>query len=200
MSLYDLLNALAMLELTDGVIAFPTDTVYGIGCLLDKPDALIKMARLKGWESPEPLVLLGRSRDDLLNYIQCPSPWMMACANELMKCHWPGPVTLVLPKSEILPPQVAPVYPTVGIRVPDCNLLLDMLTLIPSGVLATTSACRKDQAPCLTACAVREEFGDALDYILADDFCIRDKTPSTVVAIEGDGTVQVLRSGKTVLN
>lgn len=196
--MFDLLNALAMLEKEDGVIGFPTETVYGLGCHLHKPRALEKIHRLKGKETP--LILLGRHRDDLIPFIECTSPVAMAVANQLMEQHWPGPLTLILPKSREVPEGVTGSYPTIGIRIPKADMVLDLLTLLPAGVLATTSACRYGEPPAVSGNIVYEGFGEALDFLLYDDLAVEDKIPSTLVAIEADGTVQVLRSGPIMLH
>lgn len=196
MTLPDLFNAVAMLEKPDGVIAFPTDTVYGVGCKVAHPEAIEKIFLMKGRSDTKPLVLLGKDRESFEPYIEPPP----RSAIELMDWYWPGPLTLVLPKTDKVHGAITRGFPTVALRIPKCPRLLDLLALIPEGVLATTSANISGQAPCLTAAEVSEVLGDKLDFILEDDAAVVEKTASTVAAVEPDGTVRVLRTGSIVLD
>lgn len=193
---FDLLNALSCLETPEGVIAFPTDTVYGLGCMVTKPQAMERIYRIKGRDENKPLILLGRDEASFQPYISHIPDRALA----LMQAHWPGALTVILPKSEALPVEVTRGMGTVGLRIPDCRLLMDMLSLIPQGVMATTSANRSGEPPCLTAKSVLDTFGDDVDFVLADDAAIHDKVASTVVAVEADGSLHVLRTGSIVLD
>lgn len=193
MSTFDLLNALAKLELPDGVIGFPTDTVYGMGCLIEKPAAIQKLRHLRGLTETDPLILLGQSWTHLVPYIQCHSPLMMLKAQELMSAYWPGPLTLVLPKSEKVPQNISGLSPTLGIRLPNCRLLQDLLALTPNGILVSTAAQTANTPACTSADSLQILFGNTLDDILADDSALRHSTPSTVIRIEADGSPIVLR-------
>jgi L-threonylcarbamoyladenylate synthase len=205
MSVFDLIQAIAALELPDGVIGFPTDTVYGIGCYLNQEKAVAKIHRLNQPEFQEipsgfPLVLMGRSREDLMSYVECPSIQAMATADALMRDYWPGALTLVLPKNSRIPATICPGQETIAIRYPNAPLLLDVLELIPEGVLATTCGGLYQGKGIQTAGEMRRYYGNQLDALLVDDFCLEDKIPSTVVAIESNGQIQILRSGRIVLN
>ncbi|MBX2860907.1 MAG: threonylcarbamoyl-AMP synthase [Vampirovibrio sp.] len=191
MVMYDLLNALAMLEKPDGVIAFPTDTVYGIGCLPDRVEAVEKIYRLKSRDAQKPLILLGKDSDSLTAFVET----VPDIAKTLMTEHWPGPLTIVLAKNEKVPNAITKGFETVGLRQPKCELLTELLSLVPGGVLATTSANVSGEPPCLTAKQVSDTLGNDLDFVLADDLAITDRLASTVIAIESDGTLRVLRTG-----
>lgn len=193
---FELLNALSHLETPQGVIAFPTDTVYGLGCMVDKPQAVERIYRIKGRDETKPLILLGRDEASFQPYVSDIPPR----AIELMHDHWPGALTIILPKSERLPDTITRGMQTVGLRIPACPLFLDMLSLVPQGLLATTSANRSGDPPCLTGREVHDTFGDDVDYVLVDDAAIHDKVASTVVAVEPDGSLHVLRTGAVVLD
>ncbi len=189
----DLLNAIAALEQPDGVIAFPTDTVYGLGCKINHPQAIQKIYQLKGRSETKPLVLLGVRIESFTPFIQTLPP----LASQLMEAYWPGPLTVVLPKTDRVSETVTRGFPTVALRIPDCPLLLDLLALVPDGVLATTSANYSKNPPCLTGKAVRDTFGKQIN-LLEDDLALKDQVASTVVAVEPDGTLRVLRTGKII--
>ncbi len=194
-----LLNAIAALERPDGVIAFPTDTVYGLGCKIDHPEAIEKIYRIKGRSETKPLVLLGAREDVFIPFIQC----LPDSATQLMVNYWPGPLTLVLPKTDDVPDLVTKGFPTVAMRIPDCPILLDLLSLVPGGVLATTSANLSGNPPCLKAEDVIKIFGPSghtIDWLLEEDTAIKDSKASTVVAVETDGTLRVLRTGRIIID
>ncbi len=193
---FEFLNAISALEKPEGIIAFPTDTVYGLGCKVDKPEAIEKIYRIKGRDEQKPLILLGHNQQSFLPYVDC----IPSRALDLMEAYWPGPLTLVLPKSELVPETVTRGFDTIGIRVPACQTLLDLLQLIPEGVLATTSANRSNDLACISANDVRQALGEDVDYILEDDAQVQYKTASTVIAVNSDGSLQVLRSGGIVLD
>jgi L-threonylcarbamoyladenylate synthase len=198
MSTYDLLNAIAMLEMEDGVIGFPTDTIYGMGCHVHKTAAIEKLYRMKGKRIP--LVMLGRSWQDFMPFVDCQSPAMMATIHQLIGQYWPGALTLVLPLSPTSPYVPPGTAGTLGLRVPQCDVLLDLLTLIPAGVLLSTSANPWEDAPALRGKDVLATYSHEIDYLLEYDLMLQDQTPSTVVAVERDGGVQLLRSGPIVIH
>ena len=198
MATFAFLDALGALEQSGGVIAFPTDTVYGMGCMVDKPEAIEKIYRMKGRDEAKPLILLGydtRSFEPYLNAAKVPEK-----ARQLMARHWPGPLTLVLPKSSTLSDGVTRHLDTIGIRVPDCATLRNFLALVPGGLLATTSANRSGELPCTTADHVIRTFGDDLGYVIADDDAIQSGQPSTVAGVSESGEIRIFRQGTLVLD
>lgn len=198
-TLFDFLNAVAALEKPDGVIAFPTDTVYGLGCLPWKLQAIEKIYRLKGRSGEKPLILMSHSLEALQPFI---GEMTLVQANRfqaLANAHWPGPLTLVVPKSDKVPPEVTRNLETVGLRIPDYPFLLEFFKMIPKDVLATTSANLSDQPECRTASDVFEIFGSQIDFLLMDDRQGSGE-PSTVAAIDKNGRVDILRPGSIVLD
>lgn len=187
-----LLRALAA---PDGVIAFATDTVYGLGARPDRPAALERLFAMKGRDANKPLILLGACAERFKPYLQAPVPPL---ARRLMQAHWPGPLTLVLAKSPYVSEAITRGETTVGCRVTACNAFNALLALLPEGVLATTSANRSGEPPCLSAQAVTQTFGMALP-VLADDAAIATSQASTVARVQADGTLTVLRPGPILL-
>lgn len=196
---FDYLNALAALEKPAGVIAFPTDTVYGLGCLPQNVQAIEKIYRMKGRASQKPLILMGHSSECFAPFLGEMSLQQANRFHELADRHWPGALTIVVPKSDRVPDAMTQGFDTVGLRVPDCPSLIALLEMVPGGVLATTSANLSNQPESLRAAEVYEAFGNQLDFILMSENA-GSGLPSTVAAIEPDGRIIILRPGRIVLD
>jgi L-threonylcarbamoyladenylate synthase len=190
---FSLLNAVSNLERRDGVIAVPGGVCYALACRPDYPDALARMHRIKGLA--EPLLLLGWDLDALTPYVEN----IPGKARTLIERHWPGPLILMLPKSGLPCDTITP-HTKIKLMRPEEPLIRDLLSLMPHGVLATACAGRRQDQPAQTAMDVLNTFGDDIDYILVDDYAVREAVAPTVASIEADGTVRVLRSGRIVLD
>lgn len=196
---FDCLNAIAALNKPDGVIAFPTDTVYGLGCLPHHPAAIDKIYHLKGRAPQKPLILMSASTDNFQPILGAMSLKQAQQYQTLASTYWPGALTIVVPKSTNLSSGVTRDYGTVGLRVPNNIFLLDFLAMVPEGLLATTSANLSEQAACTRASEVLETFGTQLDALLIEDSLIGGE-PSTVVEIDDAGGIHILRQGSLVLD
>lgn len=196
---FDFLNAIAALEKPDGVIAFPTDTVYGLGCLPRHEAAVRKIYDLKGRSLQKPLILMSYAQAKLDPFIGEMTRLQQERFETLADTYWPGSLTLVLPKSEKVSTEITRHHQTVGMRIPNCELLLSFLSMVPHGVLATTSANRSNEPECTKASMVFEIFGNQLDAILMGDDNASGQ-PSTVAAIHSDGSLHILRQGSIVLD
>jgi L-threonylcarbamoyladenylate synthase len=188
-----LLNAVSNLEQSAGVIALPVGTSYVLACRADHDEALARLRRVKGFS--EPWLLIGWEMDALRPFVQT----LPEAAEHLMEAYWPGPLVLMLSKSDALSAEDA--EPSqVKLLQPQEAIVQDLLALIPGGVLVTTCAGRFRDQPACTAEAVLDTFGDDVDYVLVDDETVKDAESPTVAAIEMDGRVRVLRSGRIVLD
>lgn len=196
---FDFLNAVSALEKPDGVIAFPTDTVYGLGCLPSSTPAIEKIYRIKGRSQQKPLILMSHSSQALEPFLGEMTLEQAHRFQDLVKAHWPGALTLVVPKSDKVPPAMTMGFDTVGMRIPQSPFLAELFEMIPGGVLATTSANISNQPECLKAHEVMTQLGSQLDYLLMED-ALPQGHPSTVAVIEQDGRVSVLRQGRVVLD
>ncbi|HBG49898.1 MAG TPA: threonylcarbamoyl-AMP synthase [Cyanobacteria bacterium UBA9971] len=175
-----------------GVIAFPTDTVWGIGCLPENQKAVEKIYSIKSRDAGKPLILLGKNLESLLPYIEK----LPENALKIAKKYFPGAVTLVVKKSSLTPDFVTADFDTVGIRVPDCPIFAEMLEkCTDNGILATTSANISEMGAVSTKEEVINSIGDKIDYIL-DDFGFTPKgTESTVVFVNEAEELKILRQG-----
>lgn len=171
-----------------GVVAFPTDTVYGVAAALDRPTALERLYAIKGRPSGKPLpVLLGERAD--LGRVARP---VAAPVEALLDRFWPGALTLVTPGREGLPGAVLGDDQTVGVRVPD-QATARAIVAAAGGVLATTSANRSGSPPATTAAEVVAQLGAGVD-LLIDGGRSGGGVASTVAAVSAAGVV-VLRAG-----
>jgi L-threonylcarbamoyladenylate synthase len=196
---FDFLNAVAALERPEGVIAFPTDTVYGMGCLPTNPSAIQKIYRLRQTGDDEPLILIGHS-------VQCFDPFLGEMTfpqakrfRELANAHWPGGLVIEVPKSSKVPGGMTRGQDTVRLRVPDYPFLGVLLQMIPDGVLVTDNAALPLQPGYQRATGVYEAFGSSLDFILMNDESLAG-SPVTIVAVEKDGGITILSQGSIVLD
>src|SRR5579871_5043950 len=117
------LNNAAALIRSGGLVAFPTETVYGLGANALDAAAVAKIFELKGRPSTSPLIVHVSSIEMARRYV---TEWP-AKAQELAERYWPGPLTMVLPKSPDIPDIVTAGLPTVGIRVPAHPLALQLI-------------------------------------------------------------------------
>lgn len=170
-----------------GVIAFPTDTVYGIGAGLWQPEAIGRLYTLKGRPDEKALPVLMANASEWTRVAR----ELPDTAAPLMRAFWPGALTIVLPRRPDVPDAVGLPAPTIGLRVPAHAALCRVLER--TGPLATSSANRSGQPPARDAGAVREALGAGVALLL-DGGALPPSAPSTVVDLTGAAPV-VLRHG-----
>jgi L-threonylcarbamoyladenylate synthase len=160
-----------------GLVAFPTDTVYGLAVLPWDSDAVVRMYQVKQRPSDRPIPLLLSDASQLSRVAKL-LPRFSRQARRLVTRFWPGGLTLVLPKAEIVP-DVVSASPTVAVRVPDLALVRDIIRGA-GGVLAVTSANLSGQPNPITAQEVEEQLGNQIDLILDGGPC-RAGVPSSIL-------------------
>jgi tRNA threonylcarbamoyl adenosine modification protein (Sua5/YciO/YrdC/YwlC family) len=179
------------------IVAFPTETVYGLAASALEERAVQRLAAVKGRKPNHPLTLAIKSADEARDYV----PEMSPLAQRLARRCWPGPVTLVVddthPDSLVrqLPDKVLNyVVPskTLGLRVPGHQVLLDVLRMLV-GPLALTSANRTGGREAVDAREVLEALGGDVDLVIDDGPC-RFGEPSSVVRVV-DNRYEILRAG-----
>lgn len=182
--------AAAALLRAGGVVAFPTETVYGLGAEISNPTAVDRIFEIKKRPADHPLIVHLADMSHLHRWAQDipEQAWRLA------EHFWPGPLTLILPRSAEVPEIVTGGQDTVGLRIPDHPVALALLDALgPEGALAAPSANRFGRISPTTAAHVSEELGDAVDMILDGGPC-RVGLESTIVAFEGQTPV-ILRPG-----
>lgn len=169
-----------------GLVAFPTDTVYGVGALVSKPQAIAQLYVVKGrgGEKAIPILL-----SDVAQLSQVAFE-VSEMARRLAARFWPGPLTLVLPKRPSLP-EVISSQPTIGVRMPDHPIALALMR--QTGPLAVTSANLSGGENAVSALQVLGQLGGRIPLIL-DGGQTPGGSPSTVVDCTAMGP-RILRSG-----
>jgi L-threonylcarbamoyladenylate synthase len=167
-------------------VAFPTDTVYGLGADAFSTPAILKLFEIKQRPYNQAIAVLLGDPDQLGMVTENPN----RVAMELAEQHWPGALTLVVPRHPNMPEILSP-EPTLGVRIPDHPAALALLRL--AGPLAVTSANLSGQPNTTTAQEVLAQLDGKIDLLL-DGGKIPGGTPSTVVDMTGERPV-VLRQG-----
>ena len=162
-----------------GVIAYVTDTVWGLGCLPNNESAVKKIYEIKKREAQKPLILMSNDIYPLLDYVK-PIPKI---GQILIKKYFPGALTIVTDKSENTPDYITSAMPTVGIRVPDNEVFREICEIIPGHVLATTSANLSHQPSAKTYEQALENMSGLADLIIEDYGYAAKGLESTVVGV-----------------
>lgn len=173
-----------------GVIAFVTDTVWGVGCLPANKSAVQKIYELKGRDTSKPLILMSNKIDNLKPYVKDFPP----TAKNLMLRFFPGALTLVLEKSEKTPDFITSNFDTVGIRIPDNSVFQQLCEDVDGHVLATTSANLSGQPSAKTYEEAKKFIGEYVDLVITDDGEFAKGLESTVVLVT-NSSVKILRQG-----
>ena len=171
-----------------GVVAFPTDTVYGIGVDPFQPEAIQKLYTIKGRPRDKPIPILVGSYQDVENVAQnLPKIFF-----QLIKQFWPGALTLIV-EAKGLPTQITAGGKTVGLRMPNHPIALKMLRCF-AGPIATTSANKSNKAPTTSKLQIERELGSLVDLIV-DGGETNTGTSSTVIDLI-ETPPKVLRQGE----
>lgn len=169
-----------------GVAAFPTDTVYGIGAMAFKSEAVKRLYEIKERSVEKSIPVLIGDESDALKVATAMTP----VAEKLAKAFWPGGLTIVLPKRQDVPNVVA-AGRTIGVRIPNHEPVRALLRL--TGPLAVTSANRSGGKDSLTAADVLAALGGRIDLLLDGGAC-PGGVPSTVVDCAQEPPI-ILRRG-----
>ena len=184
-------KALATLK-QGGVMLYPTDTIYGLGADATNAAAIKKINLIK--QRPESKAQLVLASDVAMaekygNFNQV--------AKRLAGAFWPGPLTILVPKTEVLPDVLTAGSPLVGIRVPEHTFCVEVTRKFGRPI-TSTSANISEKQPATTVDEILKAFGDNtrnIDLVIEEtDRIIIDSTPSTLVKVEGDH-ITVLREG-----
>lgn len=173
-----------------GVIAYVTDTVWGLGCIPNNESAVKKIYEIKKREAQKPLILMSNEIYPLLDYVK-PIPKI---GQILIKKYFPGALTIVTDKSENTPDYITSSMPTVGIRVPANEVFREICEIIPGHVLATTSANLSHQPSAKTYEQALENMSGLADLIIEDYGYVAKGLESTVVGVMNN-ELRIFRQG-----
>jgi len=168
-----------------GLIVYPTDTVYGLGCDPMSEATLARMFAAKRRE-PKPIPILCDGLESVARLAN-----LSEGALDLAWRHWPGALTIIAPMRAPLPYAIHQGSREVGVRVPDSKLCLELITQC-GGAITGTSANISGEGPCRTANDAARALGPAVDLIL--DGGRLKGAESTVVRVR-EGVIEVLRRG-----
>jgi len=168
-----------------GIIAYPTGTIYGIGCDLTNKKAIERVYWIKKIDRKKPLSFLCYDLSDLSKYARVDD-----AAYRIMKRLLPGPYTFILEATKEVPKLVLSKRNTVGIRVPDHPVALALLKGLGNPLISTSASV--DGEMLLDAESIEKRFPD-LDLVL--DAGPASHRPSTILAIAENGQIDVLREG-----
>jgi tRNA threonylcarbamoyl adenosine modification protein (Sua5/YciO/YrdC/YwlC family) len=170
-----------------GVIAYPTDTIYGIGCDIFNKKGIEKIYQIKKREKNKPLSFICADLSDISQYAIVSN-----YAYRIMKRCLPGPYTFILEASSKTPKKIMSKRKTVGIRIPDHRICLAIVKEL-GHPLITTSANISTEEELDNPDDIEDKLGHSLGLIIDEGHLISE--PSTIVDLTGDSPV-VLREGK----
>lgn len=168
------------------VVAFPTDTVYGLGCDAKNFLALKQIYELKHRPDEKPLILFVASKEKVSEF----ASEIPQVAKQLMDCFWPGPLTIVLPKKSEVSTHISAGLGTIGLRMPNHPQILRLLKQSEL-TLATTSANLSGEPAAVCAETVEAVFGDRVVTLAGH---ANRQVPSTVIEVTAN-TYKILREG-----
>lgn len=182
-------RAAAILE-RGGLVAVPTETVYGLAASADKPEAVAAIYAAKGRPDFNPLIVHVTSAEQAMRYAE-----VGLQARELMDAYWPGPLTLVLPLRTVsgLAPAVTAGLPTVALRAPAHPIMRQLLKQLEFPLAAPSANLSGFISP-TTPGHVLTSLEGRIDAVIDGGPC-RAGVESTIVAVREDGSLEQLRPG-----
>jgi len=169
-----------------GVIAYPTDTIYGIGCDIFNRKGVKKIYQIKQRDPRKPFSFICSDLSEVANYAQVSN-----AAFKIMKRYLPGPYTFVLEASRVVPDLLTTKQKTVGIRIPDNPIALQIVREL-GHPLVTTSANISGEDIFSDPADIQQKLGKLLDLVVDGGSLSGD--PSTVISLVND-QVEVIREG-----
>ncbi len=169
-----------------GVIAYPTDTTYGLGCDIFNKKGIKKIFQIKDRDPKKPFSFICSDLSDVANYARVSN-----AAFKIMKRHLPGPYTFVLEANRIVPDSLMTKQKTVGIRIPDNPIALAIVRELGHPIV-TTSANRSGDDHFNDPTEIEEQMGKLIDKVVDGGILLSD--PSTVISLIDD-RIEVLREG-----
>ena len=170
-----------------GVVAFRTDTFYGLGVDPFNREAISRIKELKGRDDRKPILIVISDYDELSRFIEDRSP----AFDLLARRFWPGALTLIGKTRVAVPSELTAGTNSIGVRLPNDEKVRDLVRAC-GGALTATSANPSDLPPASTARQVGDYFGDTIDLIV-DDGEAKTTLPSTVV--EATSQPKLIREG-----
>ena len=176
------------------IIIFPCDTVMGIGCAMDKEEAIKRMYKIKIRPKNQPTAILV-SNMKMAGSLMAEKPDEFL--KKVMKKYWPGGLTIIVRASKVVPETATCGTKDVGVRIPDFPKLQKMIAKLGVPLVATSANFRGDPAP-VKFKEISRDFLSLVDYAIEDDS--GGPKASTVVRYLKDGRFEYLRRGAIYIN
>jgi tRNA threonylcarbamoyl adenosine modification protein (Sua5/YciO/YrdC/YwlC family) len=184
-----LLRQAASIVEEGGLLVYPTDSGYALGCRLGNKSALERIRQLRQLDKNHNMTLVCRDLSQLATYAKVSNTIF-----RLLKAFTPGAYTFILNATNEVPRlMLHPKRKTLGLRVPDNNITLSLLEALEAPLLSTTLILPGAAAPLSQPEAIRDLLGDRIDLIIDGGVCSHE--PTTVVDLTGEYPV-ILRVGK----
>jgi tRNA threonylcarbamoyl adenosine modification protein (Sua5/YciO/YrdC/YwlC family) len=169
-----------------GVIAYPTDTIYGLGCDIFNKKGVKKIYQIKQRDPRKPFSFICADLSDVSNYAQVSN-----FAFKIMKRYLPGPYTFVLEASRVVPDVLTTRQKTVGIRIPDNPIALSIVRELGHPIVTTSANVTGSEGLCDPA-VIEQQVGKQLDLVIDGGTLLGEE--STVISLIDD-KVEILRQG-----
>ncbi|MDQ8037568.1 MAG: L-threonylcarbamoyladenylate synthase [Pedobacter sp.] len=171
-----------------GVMAYPTDSAYALGCHIGDKAAMERLVRLRELDDRHNFTLLCRDLSDIATYAKVDN-----ATYRLLKTHTPGAYTFILTATSEVPKRLQPKRKTIGIRVPDHAICQALLAELGEPLLTTTLQLPGESEPLNDPEQIREVLGSRLDLIIDGGFGTLE--PTTVIDLS-EGNPVILREGR----
>lgn len=172
-----------------GVIAYPTDSAYALGCHIGDKKAVERIRKIRRLDEKHNFTLVCRDLSELATYAQVNNSQY-----RMLKNHTPGPYTFILKGSKDVPRRLMhPKRKTIGIRVPECPIVQSLLSELDSPIMSSTLHLPGDEFPMMDPYDIRMTLEPQLDLIIDGGY--RGMEPTTVVSLMDD-VPGILRVGK----
>jgi tRNA threonylcarbamoyl adenosine modification protein (Sua5/YciO/YrdC/YwlC family) len=172
-----------------GIVAYPTDSSYALGCQLGNKDAAERIRRIRGVDETHNLTLVCRDLSELATYARVSNADF-----RILKAHTPGAYTFILPATREVPRRLQhPKRKTVGLRVPDNVIVRALLAELNEPLMSSTLIFPGEVHPASDPQEIRERLERLIDVVIDGGFCGLE--PTTVVELE-DGRARLVRTGK----
>jgi tRNA threonylcarbamoyl adenosine modification protein (Sua5/YciO/YrdC/YwlC family) len=173
----------------DGVVIYPTDSSYAIGCLIGDKAAMDRIRQIRRLGEDHNFTLIGRSLSELSAYTKLDNQ-----AHRLVRNLTPGPYTFILKATKQVPKRLMhPKRKTIGIRIPDNKVALALLDELNEPLLSSTLILPGEEMPMMDPYEMNQVLGHAVDLIIDGGYCGYEAT--SVIDLHED-TPSVLRKGK----
>ena len=181
------LNQIVDILKDGGIIAYPTDTLYGIGCDIFNKSSIEKVYQIKKMPRYKPLSFICGDLKDISRYAQVSNS-----AYKIMKRLIPGPYTFILRATRMVPKIMLTRRRTVGIRVPDNEICLSLVRDLGNPIISTSASVTEDEIMS-NPIDIDKKFGHSLDMVIDGGILISE--PSSMIDLTEDNP-QIIRKGK----